>query len=602
MPFLRLTIRARVAYALGLLAALSFAISMLGLLATRTANQTTLSVFSDELPSSAAIAEAEIGVARQRLSIDRAAITMGTPEALERLNRAQARRAPTLAALQRYLSLPRDGEETALAQDFSQSMTAVESQVDKTVAAIQANDREGTLTAMRDLTLIYEKMSNSAEKLKKFQETSAAALYAQSQDHYALMRNASIALLVVGLFAALACYVSLRRAILGPIASTLEHFSAIAAGNLTRPIRAHREDEMGDILNGLAAMQAGLRQTVGAVRQGSESISAAAHQIASGNADLSHRTEEQASALQETASSMSELTDTVRRNTENARQASSLAGGARDTAEQGREVVGRVIDTMREIGASSGEMAAITGLIESIAFQTNILALNAAVEAARAGEQGRGFAVVASEVRTLAQRSAAAAKDIKGLIDTSSGRVALGSGLADEAGRSMSEVTASVQRVNDIMQEIAAASNEQSEGIGQVSQAVSQMDEVTQQNAALVEEASAAAQSLHDQATRLIDEVARFQVGDIRDGGDAAPVRLSPAAARLSPAPHAPRALAHAPRPAARAPVRGVVRPGTAARATGRSVVAVKGSPAKAIPAAIPAISRAAATDEWTAF
>ncbi|MGI4857352.1 MAG: methyl-accepting chemotaxis protein [Janthinobacterium lividum] len=594
MPFLRLTIRARVAYALGLLAALSFAISMLGLLATRTANQTTLSVFSNQLPSSAAIAEAEIGVARQRLSIDRAAITMGTPEALERLNRAQARRPPTLAAVQRYLALPRDADEDALARDFAQSMDAVEAQVDKTVTAIHGNDRDGTLVAMRELTRVYETMSTSAEKLKKLQETLAARLYAQSQDQYRLMRVASIALLTVGLLAALACYVSLRKAILGPIEATLGHFSEIAAGNLTHAIRAHREDEMGSILNGLAAMQTGLRQTVGAVRQGSESISAAAHQIAAGNADLSNRTEEQASALQETAASMSELTDTVRRNTENARQASSLAGSARDTAEQGHQVVARVIDTMKEIGASSGEMAAITGLIESIAFQTNILALNAAVEAARAGEQGRGFAVVASEVRTLAQRSAAAAKDIKGLIDTSSGRVALGSGLADEAGRSMSEVTASVQRVNDIMQEIAAASVEQSEGIGQVSQAVSQMDEVTQQNAALVEEASAAAQSLHDQATRLINEVARFQVGDmahVEDRAEAAPARIAQAA----------RPVAHASRPAARAAARTMASSGAGSKGTKRA--APKGIPAAGKSAVrIPLASHPAAADEWTAF
>ncbi|MGI4982263.1 MAG: methyl-accepting chemotaxis protein [Janthinobacterium lividum] len=593
MLFSRLTIRTRVAYALGLLAVLSVAISMLGLLATRTANQTTLSLFSNQLPGNAAIAEAEIGVARQRLSIDRAAMTMGLPEALERLNRAQARRAPTLAALQRYLALPRDAEEDVLAHEFSQAMDAVEAQVDKTVTTIQGGDRESMLVAMRDLTRVYETMSESATKLKKFQETLAGRLYAQSQGRYGLMRAASIALLVVGLLAALACYMSLRKAILGPIATTLGHFSEIAAGNLMRPIRAHREDELGDILNGLATMQAGLRQTVGAVRQGSESISTAAHQIAAGNADLANRTEEQASALQETAASMSELTDTVRRNTENARQASTLASGARDTAGQGSKVVARVIDTMKEIGASSSEMAAITGLIESIAFQTNILALNAAVEAARAGEQGRGFAVVASEVRTLAQRSAAAAKDIKGLIDTSTGRVVLGSGLADEAGRSMSEVMASVQRVNDIMQEIAAASVEQSEGIGQVSQAVSQMDEVTQQNAALVEEASAAAQSLHDQATRLIDEVARFQVGDVQDNGTGAPFRRAQAVrpgARTSP-------------PAVRA---------AAVRRSGGNTAATRGTarpvPAMGLPAAgqsavrVPATRRPADADDWTAF
>jgi methyl-accepting chemotaxis protein-1 (serine sensor receptor) len=255
-------------------------------------------------------------------------------------------------------------------------------------------------------------------------------------------------------------------------------------------------------------------QTVQTVRSGSESIASATKEIAAGNIDLSSRTEEQASALQETASSMDELTGTVKQNADNARQASSLAANASEIANKGSRVVAQVVGTMGEINQSSAKIADIITIIEGIAFQTNILALNAAVEAARAGEEGRGFAVVAGEVRSLAQRSSAAAKEIKGLIDTSVERVQTGTSLVDEAGRTMNEIIGAVQRVTDIMGEIAAASEEQSSGIEQVARAVTQMDEVTQQNAALVEEAAAAAQSLEDQAGKLRQAVAVFQVDE----------------------------------------------------------------------------------------
>jgi methyl-accepting chemotaxis protein-1 (serine sensor receptor) len=276
------------------------------------------------------------------------------------------------------------------------------------------------------------------------------------------------------------------------------------------------------------------------VRSGSESIASATKQIAAGNVDLSSRTEEQASALQQTASSMEELTGTVRQNADNARQASTLAANASQIAGKGSAVVSQVVETMGEINRSSAKIADIISIIEGIAFQTNILALNAAVEAARAGEEGRGFAVVAGEVRSLAQRSSAAAKEIKELIDTSVLRVQTGTTLVDEAGRTMSEISGAVQRVTDIMGEIAAASEEQKNGIEQVARAVTQMDEVTQQNAALVEEAAAAAQSLEDQAAKLREVVAVFQLSDA--GAHAA---LPAKAARLAHPAHP----AHAARP-----------------------------------------------------
>jgi methyl-accepting chemotaxis protein len=250
-----------------------------------------------------------------------------------------------------------------------------------------------------------------------------------------------------------------------------------------------------------------------AVRTATESVGQAAKEIAAGNVDLSSRTEQQAASLEESASSMQQLTATVKNNADNARQASTLAANASEVAHKGNEVVSRVVHTMSEINGSSGKIADITGIIEGIAFQTNILALNAAVEAARAGEQGRGFAVVAGEVRSLAQRSSSAAKEIKELIADSVQKVRHGSSLVEEAGHTMTDVMHAVRRVTDIMGEIAAASDEQTRGIEQVNQAITQMDEVTQQNAALVEEAAAAAQSLENQGNQLRETVGVFQLG-----------------------------------------------------------------------------------------
>ena len=308
------------------------------------------------------------------------------------------------------------------------------------------------------------------------------------------------------------CSFLIARSITRPLGQAVQVAETVAGGNLSTRIEVQSRDETGQLMHALRNMNESLARVVGQVRAGTDTIATASGQIAAGNHDLSSRTEEQASSLQETAASMEELTSTVKQNADNARQANQLALSASEVAIKGGGVVSQVVGTMGSINASSKKIVDIIGVIDGIAFQTNILALNAAVEAARAGEQGRGFAVVASEVRNLAQRSAAAAKEIKGLIDDSVSKVDAGTALVGEAGKTMEEIVESVKRVTDIIGEITAASREQASGIEQVNQAIAQMDQVTQQNAALVEEASAAAQSMQEQAGSLVEAVRVFKL------------------------------------------------------------------------------------------
>ncbi|MBJ7309574.1 methyl-accepting chemotaxis protein [Rugamonas sp. CCM 8940] len=329
-------------------------------------------------------------------------------------------------------------------------------------------------------------------------------------------RANGVMLLICALAMSLALLVAWRlsRSITAPLHEALGLARRVAAGDLTLNIDAPSDDETGQLLAALHEMNDSLVKTVGAVRHGTQTITVASREIASGNADLSARTEAQASALEQTASSMEELTGTVKQNAEHAQQATELAASAANVAAEGGQIVAEVVGTMGSIKQSSYKIVDIIGVIDGIAFQTNILALNAAVEAARAGEQGRGFAVVASEVRNLAQRSAGAAKEIKQLIGHSVSQIDAGSRLVDSAGQTMTAIVSSVRQVADFMQDITAASREQSVGIEEVNRAIGQMDEMTQQNAALVEQAAAAAESMQDQALLLADAVSIFKLGD----------------------------------------------------------------------------------------
>ena len=364
-------------------------------------------------------------------------------------------------------------------------------------------------------------------------------------------RSSQILMLVLGIAgiaigAGVAWFIT--RSITGPLNKAVDLAETVASGDLSSHIEAGSSDETGRLLNALRAMNDSLLNVVSQVRTGTDAISTASSEIAAGNLDLSSRTEHQASSLEETASSMEELTSTVKQNADNARQANTLARSASEVASKGGEIVAQVVDTMGTINDSSRKIVDIIGVIDGIAFQTNILALNAAVEAARAGEQGRGFAVVASEVRNLAQRSAAAAREIKELINASVANVDTGSRLVNDAGQTMGDIVSSIQRVTDIMGEITSASQEQTLGIEQINAAIAQMDEVTQQNAALVEEAAAASQSMQEQAGNLATVVGFFKTGT-QAAVAPAPRRAAPARAAAPARPSVP-ARAMAARPA----------------------------------------------------
>jgi methyl-accepting chemotaxis protein-1 (serine sensor receptor) len=426
-----------------------------------------------------------------------------------------------------------------------------------TADALRNNNVQQAMELMQGpMAQNYAPMQEAMDSLIKLQLDVGRAEFERSQTLYVMVRNGALTAMSIGLVLAIIIGMRLIRAISAPLNASVRIARGVAGGDLTQQIYVNSNDETGQLLQALKDMNDSLINTVGKVRQGTETIGVASREIAAGNGDLSSRTESQASSLEETASSMEELTATVKQNADNARQANQLVVSASDFAVKGGNVVGQVVQTMGSIKESSRKIVDIIGVIDGIAFQTNILALNAAVEAARAGEQGRGFAVVAAEVRNLAQRSAGAAKEIKSLIGDSVEKVDAGSRLVDEAGQTMEQIVTSVKHVADIMSEITAASQEQSAGIGEINQAITQMDEMTQQNAALVEQAAAAAESMQEQAALLAEAVAAFKMDDgarpqaAARGAPKAVVRSEPAPSVPATRPAARPTTARAPSPA----------------------------------------------------
>ncbi|MEX3963668.1 methyl-accepting chemotaxis protein [Paraburkholderia sp. EG286B] len=513
----RLSINGRLASVMALLGILLLSIGAFGLAGMALSNDANRRTYSEQMPKSIAVGEMAIVVGKQRASLDRAAINPGSQDAVNMYGEERVDRAAAAKAWRTYLSLSRDAGEDRLAARVTNEYEAVEKELTRFRNATILGNLDEIVTLLYSVGKTYSQMQDAANALKTYQYEQSKLQYEASERRYKMLRAGCIAAIAIGVLAALGGWYFLGKAILVPVNECITHFERIARGDLSRNIDIRRRDEMGRMLEGLAGMQDSLTRTVFTLREGSSAIATATREIAQGNADLQARTESHAASLQETAASTEELTSTVSQNSENAQRASSLSSSALEIARRGHEVVANVVTTMSEIRHRSSAVSEISSIIEGIAFQTNILALNAAVEAARAGPQGRGFAVVAGEVRVLAQRSSAAAKEIKDLILSATSRIEVGSRLVSDAGDTMSELIDAVSRVHTIMSEISAASKEQSSGLMQVSVAVSAMDKGTQLNAALVERAAAAARALQDEAQALAEIAAAFK---LREGSD----------------------------------------------------------------------------------
>ncbi|MBU9441556.1 Tar ligand binding domain-containing protein [Burkholderia multivorans] len=512
--FSRFSIRTRIFCTLGLVAGLLVVSGLIGLAGMQSSNRALDEAYTRELAAKTALAAATLNLTIVRTTLDRAVLHPEAPDVPELVAKAENYLAKANAAWGTYAAMPHDADEAPLASRLDAARQALIGQALKPLAdAIREGRRDDADRLLMSVAPpLSVALTRATDALDTFQAARGRAVYDAAQTRYDWLRAGAIAGIALGVAACLGCAIGLHFAITQPVNRLLTHFRRLSDGDLTSEVRWTSRDEMAELVKGVTGMQRSLADTVRQVAHGSDAISTATHQIAAGNTDLSQRTEEQAAALQQTAASMEQLTATVKQNADHALEAQACADDAREIATRGATVVGEVIGTMGEIDQSSQKVADIIGTIEGIAFQTNILALNAAVEAARAGEQGRGFAVVAGEVRTLAQRSASAAKEIRTLIGESVERVANGSRLVGVAGETMRDIQQAIARVAGIMTEIAAASNEQRDGIEQVNRAVSQMDQVSQQNAALVEQAAAAAASLEEQAEGLRRAVGAFRV------------------------------------------------------------------------------------------
>jgi len=509
-----LTLNGRVVATIAFLALLLIATGAIGIVGMYQSNRAQHETYAVQYASVVALGKSGTAMSRARFGLDWAMANPQSPQLGPQLDRASSLLADSDTWWANFRALPKTPELATLTDDLDAKRSAVRHDaIDRLIEAIRKGDA-GWMDERRaqHLIALYTAMNASQGALERYLDQQAARSGARSDWIFHTMLGICAASVALALAVALFSGRALRRAIVRPLASAVGQFDAIAAGDLSTEVEVKTNDEMATLLRALATMQARLLATVTAVRTGSQAIASATQQIAAGNQDLSQRTEQQAASLGETASAMEQLTATVHQNAANAAQASELARDASQLAGHGRHAVGGMVDTMRSIHTGSAQMKGIIGTIESIAFQTNILALNAAVEAARAGDEGRGFAVVAGEVRSLAQRSAAAAREIGALIADSTARVERGAGLVEDAGATMARIEQAIAKVTSIVAEIAQASREQSDGIEQVGLAITQMDEVTQQNAALVEESAAAASSLADQAHALRELTGAFKV------------------------------------------------------------------------------------------
>ena len=596
------TIRFKLIAVLSVCGAITLAIGLFGIFGLSRVNDNVANVYSQVILPIADISDVRASVFKIRLELRRIQIDK-TPESVSKLSPAIHDEFDVLSKTWHdyYPAAVSSDEERKVADSIDAGLKQFQSTSNDQLALFAAGNFDKGSEQVTQTTPALDAVLDSLKEDQVVNLREAKEYVNDSEKTYGTLRMISIGLVLLGVAILVAAALYLLRAIIGPLNQAVNVANEIADGRLDNTIDISSKDEFGVLLGALQKMDRQLSETIRGIKRSIDSVSLASKEIASGNLDLSSRTEEQAASLEETASSMTELTETVRLNAENARQANSMASNAQTMATTGNDAVREMVGTIGKISESSSKINDITGLIEGIAFQTNILALNAAVEAARAGEQGRGFAVVASEVRSLAQRSASAAKEIKDLISTSVSMIQDGSQQASEVGATMDQVKQSIQRVADIVGEISSASDEQSKGIEQVNQAINQMDDVTQQNAALVEQAAAAAQSLDEQAENLKTAVSVFR---LRDGADVSRAKPASSPARAAaksvstPLAHAkPRAATGSGASAAKATKRPepMRRPAVAPRAT----AAASGAP---VAERRPALATEGGAEDWETF